>query len=63
MANAQELAAKAANCRRFAQEMDGLTMRRLLEFAGQYEAEPRLQLAYPATPQPNPCEAAAANRQ
>jgi hypothetical protein len=34
MADAQELAAKAANCRRFAQETDGLTMRRLLEFAG-----------------------------
>jgi hypothetical protein len=50
MADPQELKAEAENCRRFAQEADGLTMRLLLELSEQYEAEARLQLAYPATP-------------
>jgi hypothetical protein len=47
MADPQELKAEAENCRRFAQEADGLTMRLLLELSEQYEAEARLQLAYP----------------
>jgi hypothetical protein len=50
MADPQELKAEAENCRRLAQEADSLTMRLLLELAEQYEAEARLQLAYPATP-------------
>jgi hypothetical protein len=50
MADPPELKAEAENCRRLAQEADGLTMRLLLELAEQYEAEARLQLAYPATP-------------
>jgi hypothetical protein len=49
MADLQELKAEAENCRRLAQEADGLTMRLLLELAEQYEAEVYLQLAYPAT--------------
>jgi hypothetical protein len=48
MADVQELQAEAENCRRLPQEADSLTMRLLLELAEQYEAEARLQLAYPA---------------